>query len=197
MSNVLFCCVSMAKIASKHLFSHTLVNSCFSWNSQPCRSHHSVTTWEGNLSRRAMWFVIAILVLLIPLHVLPMVLMSPFPQNVSFHPSPCAQSQRCSMAEVGLLEKTSMYKDLDPEKADILQMQRNHTTFQHAQVSSAEQILRGTLPAVRRKKARSEHASPPSSWDKADRLIVEFPKDMASSWVPFHSPNSTTIKEIP
>lgn len=76
-------------------------------------------------------------------------------------------------------------------------MQRNYTTLQPAQAGSAEQILRGTLPAVRSKKARSEHASPPSSWDKADRLIVEFPIDMAPSGVTFHSPNSTTIKEIP
>lgn len=97
MSRVFFYHVSMAQITSKSFFPHILVNSC-SWNLQACRSHLSVTTWEGNISRRAVWFVIAIFVLLITLHILPVVLMSSFPQNVSFHPSPCAQSHRCSVA---------------------------------------------------------------------------------------------------
>lgn len=82
-----------------------------------------------------------IFAILIPLHSLPMVLMSSFPQNGSFHPSPCVQSHRCSMAEAGLLEETSIYKDLDLEKTDSLQMQRNNTTLQPAQASSAEHIL--------------------------------------------------------
>lgn len=45
------------------------------------------------------------------------------------------------MAEAGLLEETSIYKNLDLEKTDSLQMQRNNTTLQPAQASSAEQIL--------------------------------------------------------
>lgn len=53
------------------------------------------------------------------------------------------------LAEVGLWEETSMDKNLHLEQADILQMQRNYTTLE---ASSAEQIPRGTLPAVRRKK---------------------------------------------
>lgn len=66
------------------------------------------------------------------------------------------------------LGETSVYKDFGLGKADILQ--RNHTTLQPAQVSSAERILR-------EKKARIEHASLPSSWDKADRTIIKFPTD--------------------
>lgn len=54
--------------------------------------------------------------------------MSSFPQSVSFHPPSCVQSHRCSMAEVGLLEETSINKDLDLEKINFLQMQR---TTQH------------------------------------------------------------------
>lgn len=50
------------------------------------------------------------------------------------------------LAEVGLWEETSMDKNLHLEKADILQMQRNYTMLE---ASSAEQIPRGTLPAVR------------------------------------------------
>lgn len=107
----------MAQITSKPLFfSHALVNSCPSRSSQPCRSRLSVTTWEGKISGRAVWLVIAVFVLLTPLHSLPMVLMSSLPQNGSFHPSSCVQSHRCSMAEAGLLEETSVYKDLDLEK---------------------------------------------------------------------------------
>lgn len=53
------------------------------------------------------------------------------------------------LAEVGLWEETSMDKNLHLEKADILQMQRNYTMLE---ASSAEQIPRGTLPAVRKKK---------------------------------------------
>lgn len=92
----------------------------------------------------------AIFAILIPLHSLPMVLMSSFPQNGSFHPSPCVQSHRCSMAEAGLLEETSIYKDLDLEKTDSLQMQRNNTTAHSGELCRADS--QGTLPAVRRKK---------------------------------------------
>lgn len=63
MSSVFFYHVSVAQRTSKTLFffsAHTLVNSS---NSQACRSLVSVTTGEGNISRRAVWFVTATFVL--------------------------------------------------------------------------------------------------------------------------------------